>query len=357
MKRSLLASSAVATCVLVICAMVLTSQPASAARHANATLTVHGFAMNNDNHPQAGITVLIHAWPKQSVMEALEPGQKVPWVMVGSTKTESGGAFWLSLPASKLAGEATDGVVDLEADTMSAVYAFPVVISRNDGNAYMPTPQAIMLRPDGKKPVCDGAGWIFVKNLGRRWSTVGQTYVATSNATQKFTYLRGQSSSFGFGVSGNDKYGSFSEDGTSSWNSSIRENFHKVGANKSVWYQTQFRWGKYKCHPVAALGDVWAQRVNKFIGSARTVKPTAIPTTPKQFCAFEQGGTSQSSNNSAAVEWTGKLGVGVVLGFQASEQTGYDSSAQVTYDFSRNRHLCGQKDVPGGTPRQLVVRK
>lgn len=73
-------------------------------------------------------------------------------------------------------------------------------------------------------------------------------------------------------------------------------------------------------------------------------------------------GSSPTSNNSSAVIWTAKLAVQAVkddaaLGFEASAQTGFDTSAQITYTVSRTRHLRGWKDNPGGTPRQLVIRR
>lgn len=43
------------------------------------------------------------------------------------------------------------------------------------------------------------------------------------------------------------------------------------------------------------------------------------------------------------------------LDFHASVETGFDSSAEVTYTFTRSGSLCGWKGNPGGVPKQLVV--
>lgn len=73
-------------------------------------------------------------------------------------------------------------------------------------------------------------------------------------------------------------------------------------------------------------------------------------------------GSAPSSNNSAAVTWTKKLAVQAVKGdasggFEASAETGFDESAQITYKVSRTRYLCGWKDLPGGTPKQLAIQR
>ncbi len=59
--------------------------------------------------------------------------------------------------------------------------------------------------------------------------------------------------------------------------------------------------------------------------------------------------------------WTRKLALQAVeddagLGFDASAETGYDSSALLTYKVSVGRNLCGWKGDPGGSPKQLVIR-
>jgi hypothetical protein len=84
--------------------------------------------------------------------------------------------------------------------------------------------------------------------------------------------------------------------------------------------------------------------VNGWAGGATVKKPTSIPSTPSKYCVPQAPGT-----------WSGGLGIGTGLRFDTSVETGYDTSAQVRYHFTANRHLCGWKGDPGGTPRQLVV--
>jgi hypothetical protein len=94
-----------------------------------------------------------------------------------------------------------------------------------------------------------------------------------------------------------------------------------------------------------------------YVGGASTSTPPGVPFTPKKYCAFQQKGTHPVSKNSSSVTFVKNLGIvtGDGLEFQASIQTGFDSSAQLTYKYLYNGTLCGQKSVPGGHPRQLVV--
>ncbi len=205
-------------------------------------------------------------------------------------------------------------------------------------------------------PGCAGAGWNYVRNLGRHWATVGETYVLTTGAAQTFTYSKGQSSSIGIGMSLSGAGGSFADAGTSSWSSSHSEKWATYGANRSVWYQTEFNFGEYSCSIPRAARTIYMVRVNGFAGGATIKTPTSIPGTPAKFCEPLKAGTTAKSGNSPAVTWTGSLGIRIGLGFEASVQTGFDSGAQITYHFTATRHLCGWKSLPSGTPRQLVVR-
>jgi hypothetical protein len=90
-------------------------------------------------------------------------------------------------------------------------------------------------------------------------------------------------------------------------------------------------------------------------GGARIEKPTSVPKTPSRFCVSQMSGSTPTSNNSTAVTWTRSLGVHAGLDFHASVETGYDSSAEITYSFTRTGSLCGWKGNPGGVPKQLVV--
>lgn len=329
-----------------------------------AMMTVHGTVMAI-GHPMPDVKVVIHAWPDQAIVQALKPGQKVPWVLVGTATTAADGTFSVAMPLAKLMPEASYGVVNLEADTTTAMFGFPVVVTKTPGNAYLAGshPVVHLISTPRDDHGCGGIGqWIYLKPLGKHYATVGETYVAASHATQHFTYAKGQSSSLGWGVSASAKYASWSQNGTYSWSSSFKETWPTYGANRSVWYTTAFKWAKYGCRTISGGYAFYGQHASGYAGGADIKKPTFIPPTPRRFCVKQISGSSPTSNNSSAVMWTAKVEVKAVkddaaLGFEASAETGFDTSAQITYTVSRTRYLCGWKSLPGGTPRQLVIRR
>jgi hypothetical protein len=331
--------------------------PASAAVTAGlsgqaAVTTVRG-TVTTGGKADAGVKVLIHAWPDQAVVQALKPGQEVPWVLVGRARTDASGRYSVSLPLAKLMPEASYGVVNLEADTSSAGDTFPVAVTKNTGNAYLAGSRSVVNlagKPHGL-PLCGFGNWNYTKSLGKHWATVGETYVPSNQAKQQFTYDRGQSSTIGAGTSASGTNGSFADDGSYSWSSSLKEAWPTFGARRSVWYRTEFHFGEYRC----STSRTYLQHVNGYAGGAHIEKPTSVPHTPSRFCVGQMSGSTPSSNNSAAVTWTRSLGIHAGLDFHASVETGFDSSAEVTYTFTRTGSLCGWKDNPGGVPKQLVV--
>jgi hypothetical protein len=259
----------------------------------------------------AGVKVTIHAWPDQSIVQSLKIGQVVPWVLVGTATTDASGHYAISLPVAKLMPESSYGVVNLEADTNSAGYSFPVVVTRNGGNEFLATdPVANITKSDASH--CNGA-WNYYASLGKHEATVGETYVPGNQAKQQFTYLKGQSSAEGIGFSISGKGGSFSEDG-------------------------------------------FMQHVNGYAGGASHETPPSVPDTPSRFCIPQDKNSAPQSSNTAAVTWTKSLGIHAGLGFHASVETGFDTSAQLTYTYVHAGSLCGWKALPGGSPKQLVVR-
>jgi hypothetical protein len=332
--------------------LAATSPAQAAARPA--AIPMMGTVTTSSGKADAGVKVVVHAWPDQSIMQALKPGQEVPWVLVGTTTTDADGRYSVSLPLAKLMPEASYGVVNLEADTSSAGDTFPVAVTKNAGNTYLSGSGPVVnltSKPDGL-PLCDFGNWSYLKSMGKHWATVGETYVPTTHASQQFTYTRGQSSTIGVGVSASGSNGSFSADGTYSWSASFGEAWPTFGARKSVWYRTEFHFGKYRC----STSGTYMQHVNGYAGGAHVEKPASVPSTPSRFCVGQIAGSTSHSNNTAAVTWTRSAGIHAGLDFHASVETGYDRSAQINYSYSRSRNLCGWRSLPGEDPKQLVVR-
>jgi hypothetical protein len=196
------------------------------------------------------------------------------------------------------------------------------------------------------------------KSLNKHWGTVGQTYVATTHSTQQFSYAEGQFSTIGAGTTISGADGPFSADGSSSWSNSHSHSsggsWPKYGAQRSLFYRTQFHFGEYRCYFYGAGTRTYMQRVNGYDGGGHIEKPPSVPRTPD--CEPYVRGYDFHSNNSSAVTWRRSWGIHAGLGFEASVVTGYDSDAEIFYDLSRARNICGTNGYPGGTPRQLVVR-
>lgn len=351
-----------AAVITVAAAIPLAGSGAAQAATQSAKVVVSGAVLTSTGKAAAGATVVIHAWPDQAVIQALKPGQKVPWVLVGTGSADASGKYSISVPVAKLAPEESYGVVNLEADTSSSTYFFPVAVTRNDGDAYMPSANVVadLTATPGVTPAtpgwsgCAGDGWNYVKDLGEHLATVGETYVLTSHATQHFVYKVGQSSTIGVGTSASGKYGSFKDWGTFSWSTNLRESFATFGANKSMWYRSLFNFGEYTCR---ILGyTFYATHVNGYDGGTYYEKPSSIPNPPGKNCVRQGPDTTAGTESTAAVTWTRSLGVGSGFGFWSSVQTGFDRSAKVQYSFSAWRSLCGQDSPPGENPGQLIVR-
>jgi hypothetical protein len=361
-RLSFLMPIAVLASVALAASLLLPASSASADSRDDAgpAIPVHGVVTTASGKTDPGVQVIIHAWPDQAVVAGLKVGQKVPWVTVGTATSNSSGEYSVRLPVSQLMPEATDGVVNLEADSSAGSYSFPVVITKNAGNAYMTGSDPVVNIAAKPQPFACLGFWVYYASLGKHWATIGETYVPTSHATQRFSYSHGQFSTLGVGTSGSGGYGSFAVDGSFSWSktgsSGSGGSFPYYGAYQNVWYRTQFHWGEYECNHIGILGG-FKQQVNGYFGGAHIENPKTAPSTKMKNCGSYVPGFAFHSNNSTAVTWRRSFGIHAGLGFLASVVTGYNGSAQVTYKLSRERYVCGQYGGPEGpNPRQLVVR-
>lgn len=333
--------------------------PAHAATSA-VTIAVRGTVMASGK-ADTNAAVFIYAWPSQAKLQALKVGQTVPRILVGKSTTDSSGKYSINLPVAKLAGEATSGVVNLQVGTSTVAQNLPVVIAKDSGNADITGAPVVNLQGSKKHASCNQPydSWRYIKNMKKHWGTVGQTYVDATDATQQFSYMEGQLSSIGTGTSNSGSHGSFSADGSSSVANSRHHSsggtWPVYGARRSVWYRTQFHFGEYQCHVYGVATHYYEIRANGYDGGAHIEKPSSVPGT--RDCENYVSGFKFRSNSSTAKTWRRTWGIHAGLGFDASIVTGYDKSAAVVYKLRRSRDICGTNDYPGGSPRQLVVRK
>jgi hypothetical protein len=236
-------------------------------------------------------------------------GQTVSLVLVGSATTNASGQYSISLPVAKLAPEATSGVVNLVADTASAQEYFPLVVSENADNAHLaagsPVVNLAATRTASNKP-CSGSdeSMRYIKSLGQHWATVGQTYVDTSEAHQRFSYYQGQSSTIRAGTSNTGNYDSFGADGSSSWTKSGSHSnggsWPSYGPHQAYLYRTRFHFAEYRCYIIGVETRERVQLVNGYEGAAqhdRTTFPRATHCEP-----YDQG-FDFYSNSTRAQTW------------------------------------------------------
>src|SRR6185437_6426392 len=150
-------------------------------------------------------------------------------------------------------------------------------------------------------------GWTYIKDLGKHVGTAGESCVLTSHSTQEFTYNSGQSSSTGVGWSNSRKTRAFTISGTFSWSGSLPETWPAFGANRSVWYQTQFKFGEFSCFIPAAAHTFYVDRVNGFAGGA-TIKAPALDlrfwrTTARAPRSSSGPASTATSTSSSSMPW------------------------------------------------------
>jgi hypothetical protein len=280
----------------------------------------------------------------------------VSLVLVGTATTNASGQYSISLPAAKLAPEATSGVVNLVADTTSAEEYFPLAISENAGDAYLAGSPVINLTATHKNHLpCTGPdeSLRYIASLGKHWSTVGQTYVDTNNAHQRFSYYEGQSSAIGVGSSNSGSYGSFGADGSYSWTKSGSQgtggSWPSYGPHQAYLYRSEFHFGEYRCYIIGVETKQRIQHVNGYVGGARHER-TTFPRIPRGDCVQYDQGYKFYSNNTQAETWRHSWGIHAGLGFDASVETGYDKDAVVFYHLYAQRDICGTHGDPVPTP-------
>ena len=339
--------------VIAAAAAAALSVPLLAQLPANAQAATSASVMVATGHTKPGLVVDLYAWPSNQVLQHLKAGQLVPTKLIARTTASTTGAYSLTVPRAALkAAATTGGYANLEIDAGSAVWftteaaASPAVTT---GHLAVATPDRC-------------TGWRWYKKLKPATGTVGQSYVLRSGSgvRQSFTYAVGQSSTLGIGLSGSNKFGSWSAGGTDTVTKDGSASFPSFGVG-NIWYQTGFKMGEFRdacaaeardSHPPEAVAIRYLARAIGWAGGTSVAKPKRAPRA--SFCRSYLKGSTFSTSNEKAVTWSAGLSV-TQIGFGASAQTGYDRSAQVTFVFNRTRLLCGTTDY-APSARQIVAR-
>ena len=125
-------------------------------------------------------------------------------------------------------------------------------------------------------------------------------------------------------------------------------------------YQTQWRTALQNDCPGGPQEYHWHVQENSWIGGQKLISETNPPGAENGVCArFVPGANSQwQSGNEKATTWSRALGLAMGdISFEATAETGYDTSAQITYGFANATHVnwvCGTETVPSNAKRTVV---
>lgn len=332
-------------------------------------------------HAIAGARVYLFAWPASwPGGHAVYPGELVPLRLVGSAVSTSSGHYAVRIAhrAALSSSAARDGIVNLEVFTgtraASGAFSFPGRVVTLSGrtalagvNRHGTAPATaqhvnVHLMTSGtaessaSPAVSPSAGFGFacsqtttlVHPEKLEWIKLAAAFARTSGVTMTYTYTMGQSSSVGVGISLTNTPGTFTVGGTYTVSMSQSIEFKPVPGPSSVYYETQVEPGLFKtswsspfCGPTT-----WQTQVIEIAGGAQEFPGPRIPPDAMR-CTSYQSGASLVLDNSTASTFSVGLNINE-LGFNATAQTGYDTSGSLSYDVKAAQDLCGLDNYPAG---------
>jgi hypothetical protein len=304
--------------------------------------------------------VILYAWPDGGTAQ------------IAGTVTPGSGAVTQTpgQAAALQAAAAPDGTVNLEAVTLTAgefaSWSFTASAAQVTGGPLaMPALDATaapVQAPDvaafaqsaqgGASPGAVECGWVFRTSYAPAWTVIGGTYDTTNSVTQSFSYTSGQSTTLGVGTSASGAPGTFSLSGTGTVSATSGENFPSSTGARDTLYETEFTTAEYGY----TCGDGYVSeqvRPGSYAGGARTAA-TSAPSA--SYCVYQQKGSEFTKSTTAAVTYSAAATVSAIA-FSLTAQTGWDTSAAITYTFGGGHYLCGTDGYPGGDPREIVVGK
>jgi hypothetical protein len=313
----------------------------------------------------------------------------------------------LRVPVAKLKAAAVEsGYANLEIfSSLSGMWFFSYQTSSLP--AHPSALAAVNLSPDigvhcGKDSLgrpYNFSGFFKIKQRNPAWAVVGQGYVnpvrKTKGDSMQFNYNKvgahTQTSGLGLGISGYGIDAGYKASGTSTSTANAEEDYPKQ--TKNTWFRTQFNVAQYRgmCHggpgdttvpqekqhsycprvwePIHSLKYYthkcfWMTRSGGWFGGADWTHPRHIPSTPGVFCAPQRKGTAFKTANEKAVQWSSGFDIGasdkikdvtLKASFSSSSQTGYDTNAQMRFQFARTGYICGTNKDPSNAAI-LVMR-
>lgn len=327
--------------------------------------------------------VVLLAWPANDVLARLRVGDSVGLRPVSRATTDAAGRYALKLAdlAALAPVTAADGLVNFElisaTPTDVASWSFgarvvgahgvPALVDAGGAGrlvAHAPELRAAVhrtARTVAADAVSRQAGCTsrLEQDLGLHKAVGGQTTSTTTGVTHRFIYGRSATSQLGVGLSGDGKVGSWKRNGTEAKASAGSQSYTAQGSTTAMRYLVQWRFAKFyvSCYDPASYVTVsrYEARTTSWTGGTfyqRVGYPGA------SWCVPESKGATFTQSSTKQHTFETGYAVKGVLGIDLSAQTGFSSTAEVSFDFvGASRRLCGSADYPGaGGPSQLVAK-
>jgi hypothetical protein len=352
----------------------LTVAPAAlaASHRTSAEIDIHGQVVGTNGQPITGASITLVAWPPHRVLDNLRPGQPVPWKVLGTVVSGQTGSYSLaSEPLSAIRSVVESDFVNLELLASTATsfgdFGFPVRVIRKvhgtllasfTGKMTPAFPKTVNFRlspAHHKVPSTSPGGTCkaqstYLHSLGKQQVVIGESWSKISGVKMGFTYLTGQSSQLGYGISSTGSKGSWSAGGTAASSKSAEQDFPTFYNAVSHHYLTVLKYGYYQIIPVTCVLYYKALE-DEFVGGSIEKSTGSIKA---DNCAEYQGaGAGVVLNKNAAYTYETGVNITDIIGIDLSSQTGYDTQTTISFHVTRGTHwLCGDTTYPADYPQR-----
>ncbi len=367
-----------------------------------------GTVTNASGAAMADVLVDLYAWPSDSVLKAMKPGQTVATTLLATATTNSAGGYSLQVPATELKAAAVEsGFANLEIYSASGIWFLSY--QTDSLPADPPGAVTVNLADSTSSYACgyeangqpyDFTGFKLLKHTAPASAVVGQGYIVRGKATAgdwvSFDYTQAsshtQSTSLGVGLSGYGVSAGYESDGANTSTARRSEGFPRAfgyALFQTLFSTAQFRGECLSPQPNTPVPRkqqhgycpkviiepktgykvyvhmcLWLVKSTGWFGGATTTYPKSAWATPAQYCAPQERGTHFDADYGAAVSWAHGYQLGTALNikglnltasFGSTAQTGYDANALLDYGFAQKGYLCGL-NAPISSASVLVAR-
>jgi hypothetical protein len=229
------------------------------------------------------------------------------------------------------------------------------------------------------------SSWVKLRQREPAPAVVGQGYIVHGKGMagdyMTFEYNKtttmNQTSTLGIGVSGLGFDAGYSHSGTNITTATGTEDYRHTTENS--WFRTNFNVGQFRAECYGYLGEhnvhhqkqkgqcprtftnqhgvklpvhkcLWQVKSTGWDAGATIVNPKTIPFAAGKYCTPQGRGSTFSTSNETAVQWssgydigatTGIKGINLKASYSDSAQTGYDTNAVMQFHFQNKGVACG----------------